>query len=286
MTKVLYLILNYKTYSDTIRVTNELLQTAREDFKILIVDNASPNESFEAMSKAFADNDIVEVIMSPENGGYAKGNNFGLKYAHKFNPLYVCIINNDVHFSWDTVDAMCDIYEKVDNPALISPVQKLPGGKCPDFIEFKVPDLFYDLRMNTIFCKPKFHKYFSNTRWPNVQKVGYLPGALLFTKYSVFEKLGFFDESTFLFCEERFMGRAVEQAGLNNYVIFDLEYIHEHSKTINSEASSRKQRQFIHEGRKKYYDRYSRFPLLSKSMLTMSYLFHEVELLLIRLIKG
>ena len=285
MTKVLYLILNYKTYSDTIRVTNELLQTAREDFKILIVDNASPNESFEAMSKAFADNDIVEVIMSPENGGYAKGNNFGLKYAQKFNPLYVCIINNDVHFSWDTVDAMCDIYEKVDSPALISPVQKLPGGKCPDFIEFKVPDLFYDLRMNTVFCKPKFHKYFSNTRWPNVQKVGYLPGALLFTKYSVFEKLGFFDESTFLFCEERFTGRAVEQAGLNNYVIFDLEYIHEHSKTVNSEASSRKQRQLIHEGRKKYYDRYSRFPLLSKSILTVSYLFHEVELLLIRLIK-
>ena len=118
-----------------------------------------------------------------------------------------------------------------------------------------------------------------------VQKVGYLPGALLFTKYSVFEKLGFFDESTFLFCEERFTGRAVEQAGLNNYVIFDLEYIHEHSKTVNSEASSRKQRQLIHEGRKKYYDRYSRFPLLSKSILTVSYLFHEVELLLIRLIK-
>ncbi len=285
MIKVLYLILNFKTYSDTIRVTKKLLKTSRSDFKILIVDNASPNESFKLISNEFAGDEHVEVIQSSENGGYAKGNNWGLRYAQRYNPEYVCVMNNDVHFSWDTIDSMCHVYEKLDNPALISPVQMLPGGKMPDFMEFKVPNLFYDLRMNTIFCKPRFHKYFSNTKWPNVQKVGYLPGALLFTKYCVFEKLGFFDECTFLFCEERFTGRAVQQAGLNNYVILDLNYIHEHSKTINSEASARKQRQLIHEGRKLYYERYARFPKLYKFILTLSYYFHEIELSLIRLVK-
>ena len=285
MTKVLYLILNFKTYSDTIRVTNELLQTERKDFKILIVDNASPNESYEEITKAFVGNEYVEVILSPENGGYAKGNNFGLRYAKKFNPEYVCIMNNDVHFSWETIDSMCTIYETVDKPALISPIQVLPGGKKPNFMEFKVPNLCYDLRMNTIFCKPKFHEYYSNTKWSNVQKVGYLPGALLFTKYTVFEDLVFFDECTFLFCEERFTGKTVQQAGLNNYVILDLEYIHEHSKTINSEASSRKQRQLIHEDRMLYYDRYAQFPKLCKFILTLSYHFHEIELSLIRLVR-
>lgn len=285
MIKVLYLILNFKTYSDTIRVTKELLQTSRKDFKILIVDNASPNESFVILSKEFAGNEQVDVVLSPENGGYAKGNNFGLRYAKKYSPNYVCIMNNDVHFSWDTINTMCHTYEKLYKPALISPVQMLPGGKMPDFIEFRVPNLFYDLRMNTIFCKPKIHKYFSNTEWPNVQKVGYIPGALLFTNYTTFEILGFFDECTFLFCEERFTGRAVQQAGLNNYIVFDLNYIHEHSKTINSEASARKQRQLIHEGRKLYYDRYARFPKLCKFILTLSYYFHEIELSLIRLVK-
>ena len=112
-----------------------------------------------------------------------------------------------------------------------------------------------------------------------------LNACLLFVKYLTFEKLGFFDECTFLFCEERFTGRAVLEAGLNNYVIFDLEYLHEHSKTINSEASARKQRFFIHEGRKKYHDRYSSFPFFNKFILTISYYFHEIELSLIHLVK-
>ena len=285
MIKVLYLILNYKTYSDTIKVTNELLRTNRNDFKILIVDNASPNDSFELIARAFEGKIQVEIIHSPENGGYAKGNNWGLRYAKQYNPEFVCIMNNDVHFSWDTIDSMCHIYDNLDNPALISPIQILPGGIKPDFIEFKVPNLLYDLRMNTIFCKPNFHKYYSNTKWHNVQKVGYLPGALLFTKYTVFEELGFFDESTFLFCEERFTGKAVQKAGLNNYVILDLEYIHEHSKTISSETSARKQRLLIHEGRKMYYDKYASYPSLYKFILTLSYYFHELELSLIRFVK-
>ena len=129
MIKVLFLILNYKTYPDTIRVTNELLEAKRTDLKIIIVDNASPNESFQKISDAFYGNDLVDVIQSLENGGYAKGNNYGLRYAKRYAPEYVCIINNDVHFSWDTVDALLKIYGKLDKPAIISPIQMLPSGK-------------------------------------------------------------------------------------------------------------------------------------------------------------
>lgn len=285
MIKVLYLILNFKTYSDTIRVTNELLQTDRKDFRVLIVDNASPNESFEEITKVYTDNEFVEVILSPENGGYAKGNNFGLRYAKKFNPEYVCIMNNDVHFSWETIDSMCTIYETVDKPALISPIQILPEGKEPFFFDLKVPDLLYDIRLNTIFFRPKRHLFKSNTKWSNVQKVGYVPGALLFTKYTTFENLGFFDEGTFLFCEERFTGKAVKDAGLNNYIITDLTYLHEHSKTIKNEASDKKQRQWIHEGRLKYHTKYSKNPLLARVCLNIAHGIHELELKIISFIK-
>lgn len=277
--------MNFKTYSDTIRVTDELLQTDRTDFRILIVDNMSPNESFEEISKAFAGNKFVEVILSPENGGYAKGNNFGLRYAKKYSPKYVCIMNNDVHFSWDTIDFMCTIYEKIDKPAMISPVQILPGGEKPYFFDLKVPDLLYDIRLNTIFFRPKRHVFKSNTKWPNVQKVGYIPGALLFIKYTVFEHIGFFDESTFLFCEERFTGRAVREAGFNNYIITDLTYLHEHSKTIRNEISDKGQRKWIHEGRLKYHTRYSKNPFLARVCLNIVYAIHELELKIISIIK-
>lgn len=281
MIRIAYIILNYKTFRDTEVVTNELLAFISEEDTIIIVDNCSPNDSSTELHKLFDNQARVSVIDAPENGGYAKGNNYGLRYIKKLSPKFVCIMNNDVHFTKNTIEKLCLIYDMLEKPAIISPIQVLPDGKRAKFIEFKVPNLIYDLRMNTLFFKPRFHVYESNTQWPNVQKVGYLPGAMLFTDYSVFERIGFFDESTFLFCEERFTGKAVQEAGLNNYVILDLEYLHEHSKTIKNEASSKKQRQMINEGRLKYYERYFRFPSLAKFLLNLSFQFHELELFLL-----
>ena len=285
MSRIVYIILNYKTYQDTIKVTNEICQFHAENDLVLIVDNHSPNESSKELHRIYDNNEKVFVIDAPENGGYAKGNNFGLKYAKVFSPRFVCIMNNDVHFSSQTMDSLCRIYDMLDNPALISPIQLLPSGDNAKFVEFKVPNILYDLRMNTLFFRPKLQKYESNTKWPNVQRVGYLPGALLFTDYSIFESIGFFDECTFLFCEERFTGKAVQESGLNNYLVLDLTYLHEHSKTINNEATSKKQRRLIHEGRLKYYGRYSNFPFLTKMLLRMSFYFHEFELFLISIIR-
>lgn len=283
--KIIFLILNFKTYNDTIRVANELLSSKRDDYKIIIIDNASPNNSYKELSETFGSIDKVDIILSPENGGYAKGNNFGLRYAKKYNPEYVCIINNDVHFTWNTIDALIKIYPLLDKPALISPLQKLPDGSFANFANLKVPNLSYDIGMNSLFFHPGTHKYASNTNYPNVQRVGLVPGAFLFANYSVFENLGFFDECTFLFCEERFSGKTVELAGLNNYLIMDLSYIHEHSKTISSEASQQSQRRMIHEGRLLYHKRFSRFPLFSTILLNCSFYFHEFELKLLSLLK-
>lgn len=285
MVQFLFLILNYKTFQDTIRVTYELLTPDREDYKILIVDNASPNESFQRLSDEFKGNDYVEIIQSPVNGGYAKGNNYGLRFAKRINPHFVCIINNDVHFSWDTIESLAGIYASLNNPAFISPLQKLPDGSILQFPKLDVPDIIYDLRMNSRLFKPAIHTYCSNTEIGNVQRVGLIPGAFLFIEYHKFEEMGFFDECTFLFCEERFTGKRVADLGLNNYLILDCTYLHEHSKTINSEASEKRQREYIHEGRKLYHKRYGLFPLLNILLLSISYHIQEFEISIAKCLK-
>lgn len=285
MVKFLFLILNYKTYQATIKVTYELLTPDRDDYKILIVDNASPNESFQRLREEFKGNEHVEIIQSPENGGYAKGNNYGLRFAKSINPRFVCIINNDVHFSWDTIESLAGIYTILENPAFISPLQKLPDGSILQFPKLVVPDIIYDLRMNSRLFKPAIHTYCSNTKFVNVQRVGFIPGAFLFIDYRKFEEMGFFDECTFLFCEERFTGKRVEELGLSNYLILDRTYLHEHSKTINSEASEKRQREYLHEGRKLYHKRYGLFPLLNILLLSISYRIQEFEIYISKYLK-
>ena len=123
--KTVFLILNYQTYTDTIELVNELLSQEIGNRKIVIVDNCSPNGSYGHLQQEFANSIYVDVIQSGYNGGYAKGNNFGLLYIEKYAPEFVCIINNDVHFSLATIKKMEDMYANLDNVGIISPTQYL-----------------------------------------------------------------------------------------------------------------------------------------------------------------
>ena len=275
--KVLFLILNYKTYQETVKLTDELLANGIGDNYILIVDNASPNESYQQLQSRYERREGVEVILSPENGGYAKGNNYGLRYAAKYNPEYVCIINNDVHFTPETINHLCEWYEKLPNVAIIAPKQILPGGRDATFSSMDVPTLRSDLSWYNPFSS-KRHSYTENTEIKGVNEVGIVPGAFLFTKYSIFKEMGFFDESTFLFCEERFTAKEAELAGLKNYIILSETYLHDHSVTIKNEASEKKQRKMILEGRLLYHKKYSKHPALACSILKVCYTFNELYL--------
>lgn len=278
--KVLFLILNYKTYQETITLTEKLCEEGLDDKFILIVDNASPNNSFEILRQRLSNTKNVEIIASPDNGGFAKGNNYGLRYAKKYNPKYVCIINNDVLFSVVTIDNLCKWYERLPSVGFISPIQILPDGREALFGNMDVPTIWTDMSQYTPFRK--YHKYVENTNIKGVQEIGIIPGAFTFTSYSKFESLGFFYDDTFLFCEERFIAKEAQLAGLKNYIILDETYLHAHSITIRNEASEKKQRKMILEGRCMYYKKYSRTPFFCILMLRTAYVLKELLLLITR----
>lgn len=275
---VLFLILNYKTYNETILLTKELISaTTSLSYCILIVDNYSPNDSYEKIKDTFAGVEKVEVVSSGENGGYAKGNNYGLKYAKKYMPQYVCIINNDVHFSMQTIEHLCNWYEKLPNVGFISPRQILPDGKDAVFCSMEVPTLKSDLAWYNPFSHRKY-LYTENTVIKGVNEIGIIPGAFIFTNYQQFEKLGFFNESTFLFCEERFIAKEAQLAGLKNYIILNETYLHAHSTTIKNDASENRQRKMILDGRCLYYKKYSNHPKVAVMSLKLLYNINKIYL--------
>lgn len=75
------IVLNYKNYSQTIECAQILIEAGMD--RIIIVDNASPNNSYLFLKKNFNRSRQVFVVESEKNGGYAEGNNFGLVFAEK-----------------------------------------------------------------------------------------------------------------------------------------------------------------------------------------------------------
>lgn len=289
MTKIGIIILNYKTYQDTIRLVKDLLLfDMKDDLQIIVVDNLSPNDSFEVLERDLREFRNVEVIQSEENGGYAKGNNVGLRALKKYDPEYVLILNNDVYFSENTLKTCVEQYQYLENPGIIAPMQYLPSGIPEKFESLKCHTFFKDLLIySLIYSKVKKpHRYYSNTRFSNIQNVDIVPGCFLFLKYKVFEEINFFYEGTFLFCEERFLYKELINRGYKNYILLNQKYIHDHSHTIKSEVSIEHQKKLLHEGYLIYTKKYRRFYRLKKMLLNVAYYINKYEIRLLLKLKS
>lgn len=270
--KTIIIILNYKTFDETIAITNKLLLDKLGDRRILIVDNASPNESFEVLENTFLNESKVEVISSGKNGGYAKGNNFALRYIKKYEPQYACIINNDVHFNISLIEKLEARYPLINGVAVLAPVQYLPSRTPASFLNLKnIPSFLDDVKNIIGLGKLSRHVYQPTSPYSDLQEVCIIPGAFLFVNYLLFEKLGFFYEGTFLFGEERFLARKVKDNHLHNYILLDECYIHAHSVTINNEATKLKQQRMLFDSKIIYTKCYRTFPMLKVCIMYILY---------------
>lgn len=90
--KVSIIILNWNQPELTVNCVKSVLQQGYKDFEILLVDNASEDNSMEIFKKEFGSNEDIRIIENSENLGYAGGNNEGVKNA---DGRYIVILNND-----------------------------------------------------------------------------------------------------------------------------------------------------------------------------------------------
>lgn len=92
-----FVILHFIATETTKEAITSLLSISKDkSIKIVVVDNASPNNSGEELSRFYEDNSLVDVLLSSENLGFAKGNNLGYNYAIRYNPDFIIVLNNDV----------------------------------------------------------------------------------------------------------------------------------------------------------------------------------------------
>lgn len=91
-----FVILHYRAI-DTTKKCVACIKVLAGDKHIVIVDNASPNGTGKMLAEDFAGDPLVTVILNPENSGFARGNNLGVRYVvEKLDADFTCVLNNDV----------------------------------------------------------------------------------------------------------------------------------------------------------------------------------------------
>ena len=77
-----------------------------KDFKILVVDNHSTDDSLEYMAQYYPD---IEVIALKENYGFSTAVNTGIRHAQT---PYVILLNNDTTVDTHYIEAMIQAIEE------------------------------------------------------------------------------------------------------------------------------------------------------------------------------
>lgn len=102
MESIYFVILNYNTEQDTINCINSIkrLETNSYRKKIVLIDNHSPDGSFNRLCARYStDNDIVLYQMD-DNVGFSRANNYGYSIVRKDSFAKYCVVcNSDVEFN-------------------------------------------------------------------------------------------------------------------------------------------------------------------------------------------
>lgn len=96
--KVAFVVLHYENVADTKNCIATILnlKEANVEYKIYLLDNASPNQSGDLLEKMYRSNKKIEVIKLPENYGFSKANNIGYLKAKEWQANVVAVLNNDI----------------------------------------------------------------------------------------------------------------------------------------------------------------------------------------------
>jgi len=276
-------------FEETINLVNSLqFQTISNQLKIIVVDNASPNESVNSLESFVKSYDNVIFLKSKSNLGYAGGNNLGLNYLDEFfKPDYVCILNNDILFDNDCFEKLLDIYQKLEEPAFICPMQMDNSGNI--LPPYRL-NSFFDDCINLFYIFKIFHKRnslkISDDTGLNAMKVELIPGSFMFSSFKLFKHIGYFYPHTFLYSEERFIYAEVKKNKLNNYMILDMNYTHFSSSSINKSYNNLEKFKLLYDSWLKFTRVHRKYGKPKALFLSFLMKFSIIEIKLINKIKN
>lgn len=108
------LILNFNKWQDTIDCIDSLKGIEYHNYRILVIENGSTNDSFDILSEKLKG---VEIVRIKKNAGYTGGINFGLEILLKRQSDYILLLNNDTLVEKDFLSILVNEIEKNKNAA-------------------------------------------------------------------------------------------------------------------------------------------------------------------------
>lgn len=248
--EIAFVILNYNTYEETAACVESIEHKIdTDDYVIIVVDNASKDDSVERLKSMSEKKLNVELICNYENIGFARGNNVGIRYVNeKYNPKFVVVLNSDTELIQNDLNFKLNQEFLYSDFALLGPMILTANGRCDnsphtpptkervllDIKLFKKEFRIINAGLYRIYCGVRYLKDSINAKvlrrqlpqhrngeFQKYQKQVVVQGCFLVFSRKAFEYIDGFDESTFLYYEEPILYLHLINRGLT--IVYDPE---------------------------------------------------------------
>ena len=218
------------------KLSVEAIEAAKHPWpvEVVFVDNASTDElSLNFLRKADKKKRI-KLIESPENIGFAGGNNLGVANA---SGEYILILNPDTTVREDSIKKMVEYMEKDPEVGILGPRLEYSDGTVQDSCRRDMS--FFDLVIKRTALRHvpglrrRVEKYtMEDFNHSKTQEVELITGACMLIKKDFYDEIGGFDDRYFLFMEDFDLCKKVRKAG-KKVVYFPEAIINHYHKRLS-----------------------------------------------------
>ena len=212
------IIVSYDTFDLTAAAIRSALAGAPGlDHEVIVVDNASPDESERRLREAFAGDARVHVLGAGGNVGFAAANNAG---ARRATGRVLFFLNPDTLVLGDAVATLVAFVDAHPEAGAVGPrVLNEDRSVQPSAMRFPSPRALLDHRFPFLATR-------ETTRATAVTPTDAVSGCALAVARAHFDAVGGWDERYFMYSEEIELCLALSKRGLQSYLLPSAQIVH------------------------------------------------------------
>lgn len=237
---VAIIILTWNNWRDTLACVDSCRTLTWPNFRIIIVDNGSTDDSENQLRQHCPE---VEIIQTGKNLGFAGGNNVGIRHAMQLHADYIWLLNNDAVAEPDSLAKLVETMEKESDAAFAG--SKIYYHDDPQRIWF-AGGIW---EKNWLNIRQKGAGEIDHGQFDRTEPVGSVSGCSMIARRAAINKIGLMDESYFLYWEDTdWCARAWEKG----YKVLFTPYSHVRHK-VSSTIAPRSEIQYYYNTRNGMY---------------------------------
>ena len=239
------IIVTYNTRQMTAECIDSICQqTSGIDYEIILVDNASCDDSKEFFEK----DNRVRYIYSQENLGFGRANNLGAEIAQG---KYLFLLNSDTLLENNAIKLFYDFLEKANHQIACCGCL-LTNEKHERIHSFGSFHTLTNVLQEKCWIFEKLFRLFGLCKTPKYDnpklessldffEVPFVTGAALFIRKEVSDKYGLFDSDYFMYSEDMDLQYRYSKYGFKSVIIKTPQIIHLFGKSSKKGSVKKKE---------------------------------------------